>query len=186
MERGTLVYDTYHNDNRFEGESIHFLERPVSSSDQPGDAAQTTEFAFQQGSSKPLEGHALKSPVRQLLLTWLLTFSTSVWLGFTILFAYNSTLGNPLSSKLLFPAAGQTVTALTLLSHVSILLLQFVTSNVFESVRWALAGSRGISAFGFVTLSRATSPLGVLSLLPFSSKTATHVVRDHRFWGIQR
>lgn len=132
-------------------------------------------------------GEPLKSPFRQLLWTWLLTLLTSLWLCFTIFFAYNSGLDDPLSNRLLFPTPGKNIAALNILSHISILLLQLVTSDVFEAIRWALASYRGISSFGFLVLSRATSPLGVLYLLFFNWKgKAASFTGEHRIWGAKR
>ena len=122
----------------------------------------------------------------RFLTTWLLMTFTSLWLGFTIFFAWNSTLANPFIQSLLPSKPSHTITALNLLSHVTVFLLQVLASNVFESLRWVFACTRnGVSSFGFMVMSRATGPLGVLYLLLFNSKTGTFW-RGHRLWGLQR
>jgi hypothetical protein len=83
----------------------------------------------------------LKSTFAQFRLTWLLILCTACLIGFTIFFAYNATLNNPLSRKLILPKASRTILILNALSHVTVLLLQAIASNVFDAARWALAGS---------------------------------------------
>ena len=135
---------------------------------------------FQPELSRPRSGW-----VRHLLAT-LLIFITVAWLSCTIFFAYNSTRATPLSSALMLPKPGQAILALSLLSHITILLLQALASTAFEAVRWAFAGSaEGVSAFSFLTLSRATGPLGVFYLLFFNSHTSGGI-SGHRLWSLNR
>jgi len=120
------------------------------------------------------------------LPTWLLMTLTSVWLGFTMFFAWNSTLSNPFVRNIMPSGPAQTITVLNILSHITVFLLQVLTSSVFEILRWAFASTKaGVSAFGFLTMSRATGPLGVLYLLFFDSKTGNFWT-GHRLWGVQR
>lgn len=131
----------------------------------------------------------LQSTFAQFRLTWLLILGTACWIGFTVFFAYNATLNDPLSKKLISPKASRTILILTALSHVTVHLLQAVASAVFEAVRWALAGSnRGVSSFSFNVLSRATGTLGVLYLLFFNSKTGKirPFLSPHRSWSLIR
>ena len=114
----------------------------------------------------------LKSTFAQFRLTWLLIVGTACWIGFTVFYAYNAMLNDPLSKKLIFPKASRTILILNALSHITVLLLQLIASNVFDAVRWALAGiNKGVSSFTFNVLSRATGPLGVAYLLLFNSTT---------------
>lgn len=123
---------------------------------------------------------------RQFLMEWSLTAFTSVWIAFTIFFAWNSTLVNPFAQSLL---PTHTITILNILSHVTVFLLQLLASSVFEAVRWAYASmDYGISSFGFIVMSRATGPLGVFYLLLFGSGTekGESFWTGHRLWGWQR
>lgn len=118
--------------------------------------------------------------------TWLLMAFATALLGFTIFFAWNSTLADPFVQSLLPASPTHTITALNILSHVTVFVLQVLVSNVFEALRWAFASSeQGISAFGFMSMSRATNLLGVLYLLPFNSGS-TEFWTGHRLWGLQR
>jgi hypothetical protein len=125
-------------------------------------------------------GEPLKPTWRQFLITWLTTLLLGLVVLFTIYFAWNSTLNNPQSPNLIFATPGHTIIALTVLSHITVLLLQTTMGNVFEAVRWSSAGTRkGISSLNFLILSRATGMLGVLYLLLGSGS-------GHRLWGLQR
>jgi hypothetical protein len=131
----------------------------------------------------------LRSPFRQFFWTWALTIVSIIWVVFTVYFAYNCTMDKPLSTTLVFSRPDNTILALNILSHGTILLLRELTSSVFEAVRWAFASSKdGISAFSFLGLSRATSPLGVLNLMGGSarSKPFKFAKDGHRIWGFQR
>lgn len=102
----------------------------------------------------------------QLLWTWSLLFVTIGWVAFTILFASNCIRSASFSSTLLFSDPTKTVLALNVLSHVTILLLRELTASIFDVIRWTLASSpNGISLGSFISLSRATGLVGVLSLL---------------------
>lgn len=129
----------------------------------------------------------LKPTWKQFLMTWGFTVCATLWIIFTIFFAYNSTLSNPFSTSLIPSKPNNTIAALAVLSHVTVFLLQMITSSVFEAVRWAYASSRGgISAFAFVALSRATGIHGVADLVIHDSKTNEGFTKGHRFWGSQR
>ena len=135
----------------------------------------------------PAHSRPLKSPARQFFITWLLTAFSSVWISFTVFFAYNCSLRSPASQRLLLSTPARTINALNVLSHITIFLLQLVVSEAFEAVRWALAGSPpGVSSFTFFILSRATSPFGILYLLPKTHRNHKSVLTGHRLWGSQR
>ena len=111
---------------------------------------------------------------------------TTVWLGFTVFFAWNSTLTDPFVQNLLPSKPSVTITALNILSHITVLLLQVLASSVFENLRWVFAcTTHGVSSFGFLVMSRATGPFGVLYLLLFNSRTGGFWT-GHRLWGLQR
>jgi len=122
----------------------------------------------------------LQNPVRQRLMTLLLSSFASLWVIFTIIFAWNCTLQNPFSPGMIFSAPSTTVLTLNILSHGTVVLLRELTSSVFEIVRWALACTpHGVSLPSFISLSRATGPLGVLSFL-----SANHF--NDRLWATLR
>ena len=132
-------------------------------------------------------GVTLRSPIRQLFWSWILSVVASVWVIFTVYFAYNCTLDRPLSTRLMFSRPDNTILALNVLSHGTIFLLGHLTSSVFEAVRWALASSKnGISVFSFIGLSRATSPLGVMTLMVGNAGSKLFARDGHRLWGFQR
>jgi hypothetical protein len=127
----------------------------------------------------------LKSTFYQFRLTWAVVILTAAWIGFTIFFAYNSRLQIPVSQVLLFSSPSRTILALTVLSHGTIFLLQMVSADVFEAVRWALA-AKGTSAFAFLSLARATNPMGVLYLLFHRSRSGQTFLKGHYLWASQR
>jgi hypothetical protein len=128
-----------------------------------------------------------QSAWRQLWTTWALLLFTLVWIAGTAFFAYNSTLVNPFSTGLFLSNPSNTVAALNVLSHIAVLLLQSVTASLFEKIRWALAGRpRGISAFGFLTLSPATSPIAVIRLMCNIAGRGTGFIAMYQLWGFQR
>src|SRR5579862_3399093 len=86
-----------------------------------------------------LDSDSPTSTCSQFLTTWLLMAFTSAWLAFTIFFAWNSTLANPLMQRLLPSNPSHTITALNILSHVTVFLLQLLVSSVLEALRWAYA-----------------------------------------------
>ena len=122
----------------------------------------------------------------QFSTTWLSMAFTSAWLGFTIFFAWNSTLVDPFMQSMLPSMPSHTITALNILSHVTVFLLQIFTSIVFEALRWAFAcREHGISSFSFMVMSRAIAPLGVMYLLFFDCAAGSFWT-GHRLWGFQR
>jgi len=135
----------------------------------------------------PYASSPLKPTWKQFLQTWIFIFCAIIWISFTIFFAYNSTLTNPFSKSLLLSKPSRTITALTVMSHITVLWLQMITSTVFEAVRWTYASStEGISAFAFIALSRATGIPGIVKLLFHDSKTNQGFAKGHRLWGVQR
>lgn len=136
--------------------------------------------------SSQLHGSRLESNTYNFLWTWVLIIVSVAWITFTIYFAYNCTLPNPPSPKLVLSNPSNTLLVLNILSHGAIQLLKELMSSAFEAVRWALAStSSGIPAYTFLGLSRATGPLGVSVLLFWN--TSIHDRRSgHRFWTSQR
>lgn len=129
----------------------------------------------------------LDSPFRQFWGTWLVSLIATAWVIFTICFAYNCTLVNPFSIRLLFSKPENTILMLNILSHGTIILLKDLTSSGFEAVRWAFASSeKGVSASNFIGLSRATNALGVLGLVLGTSGSYGLGKDGYRLWGLQR
>lgn len=127
-------------------------------------------------------GVRLQSTFRQFFWTWLLAFFAACWITFTIYFAYNCTLEKPLSTTLIFSSPDNTLLALNILSHGTILFLKELTSAVFEAVRWAFASSnKGIPAYSFLSLGRATNLFGILILIAGKEKNGLASKRDIEF-----
>lgn len=133
-------------------------------------------------------GQFHQGPIRQQRFTLLLAVLTALCMIFTIFFAYNSSLELPLSTKLIFERPERSILALNVASQITIFCLAELTSVVLEATRWAFAcTSSGTSAYTFLALSRATSIMGVLSLLFYSgAKPKTFQKDGHRLWGGQR
>lgn len=126
---------------------------------------------------------------RNFRATWAMTCFTSIWVIFTIFFIYNSTATIPLCQSLLFENPARTITVLTIELQLATLLLQILSSDAFEAIRWALAGStHGISALAFFILSRATNIFGVFYVLFQKSPLGMprRLLSGHCFWGCQR
>ena len=128
----------------------------------------------------------LRSSLYQFRVTLALMVVTAIWIGFTIFYAYNATVDPPVSRKLLSSSPANTILAINVLSHITIFLLQVLCSDVFEGIRWALASGGGIPMSTFLSLSRATSPVGVLYLLLHRAKSKLGIFRGHHFWGLKR
>ena len=143
------------------------------------------------GAASPLlyrtAGVRLQSTFRQFFWTWLLALFAAFWIMFTIYFAYNCTLEKPLSTALIFSSPDNTLLVLNILSHGTIFCLKELTSAVFEAVRWAFASSnKGIPAYSFLSLSRATNLFGILILFAGKEKNSLASKEGHRIWGFQR
>ena len=133
-------------------------------------------------------GNSFPSPVRQQTFTLIIACGTALCMAFTIFFAYNSSMERPVSIAFIFQNPERSILALNVLSQVTIFFLSELTTSVLEATRWAFACSAsGASAFTFLSLSRATSLVGVLCLLMGSGPTPYKFERDgHRVWGGQR
>ena len=136
----------------------------------------------------PFPSNSSLSSVRQQWFTIILAYTTATCVLFTLFFAYNSCLDYPVWRGLIFARPERTVWMLNILSQVSIFLLAELTSSIFDITRWALASrDTGIPAYTFLVLSRATSIIGVVSLLLARTvSTPRYQFDGHRFWGIQR
>jgi len=138
------------------------------------------KFTFQHNGTK------LQSMPRQLLWPWVTAFISALWMVFTTIFAFNCSLRRPFSQRLLPPRSEDSLLILNILSHGTLLLLGQLTSQAFETVRWALASSpNGVPAGSFLGLSRATGLFGVLSVM-ISGRGGFMTFDGHRLWGIQR
>src|SRR5271170_5472202 len=133
-------------------------------------------------------GENFPSPIRQQTFTLIIACVTAVFMSFTIFFAYNSSMETPVSSILIFSNPERSILALNVLSQLTIFFLHELTTSVLEATRWAFASSAsGVSAFAFLSMSRATSIVGVLCLLMGNGPTPYKVEKDgHRLWGGQR
>ena len=147
---------------------------------------EATSPLFDERPAQPRVCHqALKQRSFSLFLSLLAIVSLSV----TIFFAYNYSLPQPLSSKLVFQNPGRSILLLNLLSQISTFCLAELASCVLSILRWAFAGSRpsGTPAYTFLALSSATNLAGVLHLLPGKGPKPGRLQWDgHRVWGIQR
>jgi hypothetical protein len=124
------------------------------------------------------------SPLVQRRYTLVQAFVTGITMVFTIYFAFNSSLEQPLSPSLILSKPERTILALNIASQLTIFFLGELFINTFEGVRWALAASaKGVSAFTFLTLGRATTPMGVLCLLGGKQGARNG---GHRLWATQR
>jgi hypothetical protein len=127
------------------------------------------------------------SPIQKQRSTLLLASLTAGVMAFTIFFAYNSSLEQPISSRLIFSRPERSILLLNIFSQLTIFCLAELTSCVFDALRWTLACSAaGTSAFTFLSLSRATNALGVFCLLFGRSGDRKFVGDGHRLWGGQR
>src|SRR2546423_757004 len=171
----------------FHGQRNSYFQLSQNTHDKDPPSPTTSTFKYHLDHA----GVKLESAFRQYFLTWVLALFTLGWMIFTIYFAYNCSISNPLTPSLIFSKPERTILLLNILSQFTIFLLAELTLSVFEALRWAFASSpHGINVFSFVGLSRATSLLGILSLLirnrirgpgePILSKDG------HRLWGLQR
>src|SRR5271170_2819835 len=101
----------------------------------------------------------------QLIPFLVLAVLTFVFIGFTIFYSYNATLGSPVSRRLLPSNPSSTILIINIISHVTVALLQLLTSSLFEAVRWVFAMKNGVPSFTMLSLSPGTGILGVLYLL---------------------
>jgi len=127
-------------------------------------------------------------PARKHRFTILMAIITSFILAATIFFAYNCSLAQPVAPALRFALPERNVFVLSLLTQLAMFSLAELTSTVLDLVRWAFSCSaRGIPAFTFLALSRATNLLGVLYLvLGRTPGTSGFQTNGHRLWGCQR
>ena len=128
------------------------------------------------------------SPISHQRFTIMLAYGTAACMSFTIFFAYNGCLNQPIVESMILERPERAIVILNILSQLTIFLLAELTSSIFDITRWALAStSAGIPAFTFLVLSRATTMFGVVSLLMAKAVKMSEFQRDgHRFWGIQR
>lgn len=126
----------------------------------------------------------LRSTFTQFWWAWATALLSGICAIFTIIFAYNCSLPNPISTMLLPSRSEDTLLILNILSHGSLQLLALLTSQAFEAARWAMASSKnGISASSFLVLSRATNLIGVFDLVKGHGVLQ---LDRHQVWGLQR
>lgn len=136
----------------------------------------------------PIRRQAGEYPARKHRFTILLAIVTTFILSATIFFAYNCSLTQPVVPALRFALPVRNVFVLTLLTQLTIFALAELTSTVLDLIRWAFSCSaRGVSAFTFLALSRATNVLGVFYLVLGSTHGSNGFSGSgHRLWGGQR
>jgi hypothetical protein len=126
--------------------------------------------------------------IRNQSVTLIIALITAILMSFTIFFAYNSSLQNPMLSLFVSKRPERSILILNAASHLTLYALAELTSSVFDAIRWALAchGS-GTTALTFITLSRATSFIGSIYLSMGRSDVLGKSPRNgHRVWGGQR
>jgi hypothetical protein len=128
------------------------------------------------------------SPFRRHLFTLLLALLSAITLSATVFFAYNSSLENPFSARLIFEKPERSIFVLIALTQITIFFLYELTSTVFDTLRWVFAcGDSGISAPTFLVMGRATSIIGVLFLILRKGAKPRRIQRDgHKLWGCQK
>jgi hypothetical protein len=136
------------------------------------------------------QSHTQTTPIRirNQGVTLIIAIITAMLMSFTIFFAYNSSLQNPLLSLFVSKRPERSILILNVASQLTLFALAELTSSVFDAIRWALAchGS-GTTALTFITLSRATSFIGSIYLsLGRSDVIGNSHRNDHRVWGTQR
>lgn len=126
--------------------------------------------------------------LENLWITTVLACITAIFMGFTMFFAYNSSMQQPYSPAFVAKSPERTILILNLLSQLTLFSLAELTSSVLDCTRWALASSpTGTSALTFLTLSRATSIIGTLYLsVGWTRKAQGATSSSHRLWGAQR
>jgi len=117
-----------------------------------------------------------------------LAFLSTLCLSITVFFAYNCSLPQPVSSKLMFKTPGNSVLVLNVLSQVTMFCLAELALCVLGVLRWAFAiRPFGTSAYTFLALSRATNLFGVFYLILGKGPKPGRFQKDgHRVWGVQR
>jgi hypothetical protein len=122
------------------------------------------------------------------VITFGVAIITAICMMATIVFSYNSSLEEPRLPSLVAKSPQRTILILNVMSQVTLFFLAELTTLVMEATRWALACSgSGTSALTFLTLSHATSLLGVFYLSFRNSMRGGRVPRNqHRVWGAQR
>ena len=129
---------------------------------------------------------ALRSTFYQLRFIMFLPIITTTCIVFTIVYAYNASSASPFSPRLHPSNPSKTIRILNILSHVTVFLLQTLTSGLFETIRWAFAVHNGVPALTMMSLSADTSFLSVLYLLLSQSSRGLSWGTGHHLWGFQR
>lgn len=132
-------------------------------------------------------GHVSDRHRGRYFFVLLLAILTIMSLSFTIFFAYNCSLEQPIFPKLLFQSPSRSIFVLNVASQLTIFCLAELTMSVLEDLRWSFASSAsGTSAYTFLALSRATNIVGVIFLIMRKGKRRMFRRDGHRLWGCQR
>ena len=122
---------------------------------------------------------------RNQLTTFVVAILTALCMTFTIFFAANSSLENPILTSFVSKTPETSILILNLASQITLFALAELTSSVLEATRWALAcRASGTTALTFITLSRATGLFGTAYLA--AGKSGVPGRNGHRIWGCQR
>ena len=128
------------------------------------------------------------STIRKVWVTLTMACITSLFLAFTIFFAYNSSVEQPYWSLFVTQRPERSILILNIASQVTVFCLAELTISVLEAIRWAFASSvSGISGLTFIALSRATNIVGTMYLWAGLGPTPGRIRRDgHKIWAGQR
>ena len=137
---------------------------------------------------RPAQHRVRHQIFKQRSFSLLLALFAVASLAVTIFFAYNCSLPQPLSSKLMFQNPSRSILVLNFLSQITMFCLSELAFCVLSVLGWVFASHpSGTPAYTFLALSRATNLAGVLSLIVSKGPEPGRLQPDgHRVWGIQR
>lgn len=137
---------------------------------------------------RPTQHHVRHQILKHRSFSMFLALFAVASLAVTIFFAYNCSLPQPLSSKLMFQNPSRSILVLNFLSQITMFCLTELAFCVLSVLGWAFASHpSGTPAYTFLALSRATSLAGVLYLITGKGPKPGRLQLDgHRVWGIQR
>ena len=126
-------------------------------------------------------GTAIPSRIKQSLSNIALITGNVAFIIFVSYYVYESLVrSNPALGPLFFTPS-TTVFVVNIMSQIVAIILKALFGSAFEALRWQLASrANGVLVTTFLTLSRATSSLGVFTLLLTARRGG------HTPWGFQR